>query len=231
MTTHYRDFMSGAAETATLADITSTTTSSQNVYRAGFKRAFDVAAILLTAVFTVPLVAMLAICVAVMDGGRPLYSQPRVGRNGRIYRIWKLRTMVTNADALLEEHLSQNPVARREWERTQKLKDDPRITRFGKVLRGCSLDELPQLWNVLWGDMSLVGPRPMMPCQQELYPGEAYYDLRPGITGYWQISERNETDFARRAHYDTCYDADLSLGTDAMILVATMGVVMRRTGY
>lgn len=139
--------------------------------------------------------------------------------------------MVKDADARLETHLASDNAARGEWDTTQKLKADPRITPFGRFLRKSSFDELPQLWNVLKGDMSLVGPRPMMPEQAPLYPGEAYYTLRPGITGLWQVSERNATAFADRAHYDTRYEQSLSLVTDLRILMATIRVVLRGTGY
>jgi lipopolysaccharide/colanic/teichoic acid biosynthesis glycosyltransferase len=139
--------------------------------------------------------------------------------------------MVPGADALLEYHLRKNPEARREWDETQKLKNDPRITRIGAFLRKSSLDELPQLWNVLRGEMSLVGPRPMMVDQRTLYPGTAYFDLRPGITGLWQISERNETSFAERAVFDNRYLASLSLSLDVSILLRTVSVVLRGTGY
>lgn len=139
--------------------------------------------------------------------------------------------MIVNADAQLETYLASDPTARAEWDSTQKLKVDPRITRFGRILRKSSLDELPQLWNVLKGDMSLVGPRPMMPCQRDLYPGSAYYRLRPGITGPWQVSRRNESTFADRARFDTDYDRTLSLGTDIGLLISTVRVVVRATGY
>jgi len=139
--------------------------------------------------------------------------------------------MVADADSRIAEHLERDPAARAEWDRTQKLKEDPRVTRFGQVLRRTSLDELPQLWNVLIGDMSLVGPRPMMTSQQALYPGLAYYALRPGITGYWQTSERNDTTFEARAFYDDAYEEDLSLSTDLRVLVRTVGVVLKATGY
>jgi lipopolysaccharide/colanic/teichoic acid biosynthesis glycosyltransferase len=145
--------------------------------------------------------------------------------------MWKLRSMVKGADARLEAHLAADPTARREWERTQKLKSDPRITSFGCFLRKSSMDELPQLWNVLKGDMSLVGPRPMMLDQTHLYPGEAYYALRPGITGLWQVSERNASTFAERAHYDGQYEQNVTLAADLRILAATFRVVLRGTGY
>jgi exopolysaccharide production protein ExoY len=145
--------------------------------------------------------------------------------------MWKLRSMVCDADARMEDYLASNPDARLEWDSTQKLKADPRITKVGKFLRKCSLDELPQLWNVLLGDMSLVGPRPMMINQQQMYPGMAYYALRPGITGYWQTAGRNRTTFEARAEFDDAYEAELSLMTDVKVLAATVAVVVNGTGY
>jgi len=132
---------------------------------------------------------------------------------------------------LLEYHLRKDPEARREWDEAQKLKRDPRITRIGRFLRKSSLDELPQLWNVLKGDMSLVGPRPMMVDQEALYPGRAYFELRPGITGPWQVSDRNESSFADRARFDNQYLDSLSLSVDLTILFRTVAVVLRCTGY
>jgi len=202
----------------------------RGIYRNGVKRLLDVSAILMAAPIVMPLVAVLALIVA-RDGGQPFYTQVRVGRHGRRFRMWKLRSMVADADSRMAEHLEQHPAARAEWDSTQKLKNDPRITRFGQLLRRSSLDELPQLWNVLIGDMSLVGPRPMMTCQQGMYPGTAYYGLRPGITGYWQTAGRNATTFEARAGFDTAYDADLSLATDTRIMVRTVGVVLKATGY
>ena len=166
-----------------------------------------------------------------LDGRSPIYSQKRLGRNGRVFRMFKLRSMVADADVILEAYLSRNPEARAEWDRTQKLKHDPRITVFGNFIRKTSLDELPQFFNVLMGHMSIVGPRPMMPSQRDLYPGTAYYEMRPGITGFWQVSERNETSFAERAYYDTAYFRQFSLGTDIRVMVKTMRVVLNATGY
>lgn len=202
----------------------------RGVYRNGFKRVFDTAAILLTLPFTIPVILTLALCVA-LEGGKPFYRSPRVGRYGKVFGMLKLRTMVADSDALLEQHLRDNPAARVEWDSTQKLKNDPRITRMGRFLRKTSLDELPQLWNVIAGDMSLVGPRPMMPDQQHLYPGIAYYSLRPGLTGPWQVTARNESEFCKRSEYDQAYDKELSLGTDILLLIRTLGVVMKGTGY
>ena len=200
-----------------------------NLYTSRFKRVLDVALVLAALPFVLPFLAIMSLMVA-LDGGRPFYTQPRVGRGGRAFRLLKMRTMVHDAEAALERHLEANPAARAQWEVKQKLTDDPRITRVGRILRKTSLDELPQLWNVLTGDMSLVGPRPMMVNQRDLYPGTAYYELRPGITGPWQVSERHESDFATRARYDAEYLDDLSFGTDLRLLVSTVSVVAQGRG-
>ena len=199
-------------------------------YELGLKRVLDVCFVLMALPLILPLVAVLAFIVG-RDGGGAFYTQKRVGLDGKMYRIWKLRSMVQNADQLLGKHLAENPEAAAEWEETQKLKNDPRITPIGRILRKCSLDELPQLWNVLSGDMSLVGPRPMMPDQRDLYPGLAYYTQRPGITGSWQVSERNESSFKDRARFDTDYISDISFMNDMKLLWATVGVVVKGTGY
>ncbi|MFN3291977.1 MAG: sugar transferase [Gemmobacter sp.] len=201
----------------------------RGIYRQGVKRLLDILVVVLAAPFVVPLVALMALVVA-FDGGKPFYTQDRIGKGGRVFRMWKLRSMVVDADARMVAHLAANPEARREWDETQKLRNDPRITRFGQFLRKSSMDELPQLWNVLTGDMSLVGPRPMMPCQAGLYPSDAYYHLRPGITGYWQTAGRNRTTFAARAHFDAAYERELSLATDLAILARTVQVVLKGTG-
>ncbi|KGJ20313.1 sugar transferase [Paracoccus sanguinis] len=194
------------------------------------KRPLDVTSVLLSAPIVVPLVLILVVCI-MLRGGRPFYTQMRVGRSGRPFRMWKLRTMVADADARLAAHLARDPDARAEWESTQKLKRDPRITPFGRFLRKSSLDELPQLWNVLIGDMSIVGPRPMMLNQAVLYPGSDYYDMRPGVTGLWQISDRNDSSFAQRATFDAEYARNLSLASDLAILKRTVSAVLRCTGY
>lgn len=204
--------------------------TTKRLYSRLFKRVLDISVVLLAAPIVLPVILVLAALVA-RDGGSPFFGQRRIGRDGREFTMWKLRTMVANADDLLEDYLSRNTLARLEWDATQKLKNDPRITSFGRILRKTSLDELPQLWNVLIGEMSLVGPRPMMPEQRKLYPGEAYYQLRPGLTGSWQVSERNSSTFASRADFDTSYAEDLTLKTDLGILYATVGVVVRATGY
>lgn len=204
--------------------------SQTGLYRTFFKRLFDVCIVLLILPIVVPIVVFLAALVC-RDGGPAFYRQERIGLNGTSYKIWKLRTMVQDADSRLEEYLARNTIAATEWQHTQKLKHDPRITSCGKFLRKCSLDELPQIWNVLTGEMSLVGPRPMMPEQQKIYPGKAYYTERPGITGSWQVSQRNASTFADRARFDNDYVANISFWKDLRLLFATVGVVLRGTGY
>lgn len=199
------------------------------VYRSLFKRPLDIALVLLTSPVILSAILVLALLV-MRDGGRPFYSQQRIGKNGRLYRMWKLRSMVVDADQRLADHLQENPEARSEWLLTQKLRDDPRVTRFGRFLRKSSMDELPQLWNVFRGDMSLVGPRPMLPEQQAMYDGTGYYSLRPGITGFWQTSERNRSSFSARAFYDDRYERSVSFSTDLGLLMRTVAVVMRATG-
>lgn len=199
------------------------------VYGHFFKRVLDILVVLLSAPAVLLVVAVLCVLIS-RDGASPFYAQDRVGKNGRIFRMWKLRSMVLNADAQLESYLAANPARRLEWDEHQKLRHDPRITRIGRLIRKTSLDELPQLWNVLIGDMLIVGPRPMMPNQKALYPGRGYYALRPGITGYWQISVRNESSFAERANFDTKYLRELSLWTDLRVMLCTFRVVFCGTG-
>ncbi len=199
-------------------------------YRSNAKRVLDVLLVLISAVPTVlillPLMALIA-----LDGRAPIYTQRRLGKGGRSFKMFKLRTMVADADIILDEYLDNNPEARAEWDEHQKLKHDPRITFFGRFLRKSSLDELPQLLNVLFGQMSIVGPRPMMEGQEGLYPGRAYFAMRPGITGFWQISERNQTSFSQRAEYDTLYFRQLSFKTDCRVIAQTVRVVFKATGY
>lgn len=212
------------------ADIASRQLSEPGLYGRYVKRAFDITAIILAFPIILPLIAVLALLVK-LDGGPAFYSQQRIGRHGEIFRFWKLRSMIPDADRRLEIFLSADPDAQAEWTANQKLRNDPRITRLGRLLRKTSLDELPQLWNVLRGEMSLVGPRPMLPEQRELYSGHAYFELRPGLTGYWQIGDRNNSTFAARAAYDTRYALDLSLMTDLVVLFLTVRAVLRGTGY
>lgn len=199
------------------------------LYTSFGKRALDIVLVLMALPVVLPVVAVLALIVA-LSGGNPFYVQDRVGLGGRTFRMFKLRTMVRDADARLAEHLAANPMARAEWNLRQKLTHDPRITAFGSFLRRSSLDELPQLLNVLLGDMSLVGPRPMMVMQRTQYPGTAYYRLRPGLTGPWQIGARHLTTFADRSIFDDQYENRQGMVYDLAIMLRTVRVVAVGTG-
>lgn len=198
-------------------------------YNDAFKRLFDLFVVIFTAPIWLPLV-LLGASLTALDGHSPVYRQARVGLDGKTFQILKLRTMVVDADAVLKRYLSDDPAARAEWDAHQKLRHDPRITPVGRILRKTSLDELPQLLNVIIGDMSLVGPRPMMVCQKELYEGEHYYELRPGLTGLWQVSQRHNSQFSDRVRFDNVYAANVSFGLDLQVLFRTVGVVLRGTG-
>lgn len=204
--------------------------SARGLYRAHGKRLADIVFVAMVALPVALVIAVLA-AIVMLDGKSPFYTQNRVGLNGRVFRMWKLRSMVADADQVMAQYLADNPEAKAEWDRDQKLKNDPRITKFGRLIRATSLDELPQIFNVLTGDMSLVGPRPIMCSQRVIYPGTEYYAMRPGITGYWQTSVRNESSFRQRAGYDASYFADMSLVTDLKVVARTFGVVMKATGH
>ena len=204
--------------------------ASHGLYRTVFKRALDILAVMILALPVTIVVLALAAVVA-LDGKSPFYVQKRIGREGRVFKMVKLRSMVANADAIFADYLATHPEEAREWHEKQKLFNDPRITPIGHLIRKTSLDELPQLWNVLIGDMSLVGPRPIMVDQKTIYPSEAYYDLRPGITGPWQISSRNESSFSERAQFDAGYLNTLTFATDVRIMFKTVGVVVNATGH
>lgn len=200
------------------------------LYRDIFKRALDLFAVALLAFPTLCILIVLSALIA-RDGKSPIYVQKRIGRAGREFKMIKLRSMVSNADEILSDYLAQNPAEQLEWDEKQKLINDPRITPIGRFIRKTSLDELPQIWNVLTGDMSLVGPRPIMVEQKAIYPSSAYYDLRPGITGPWQVSSRNEATFAERAKFDAQYLSDLSFMSDVRLLAQTASVVVKATGH
>ncbi len=201
------------------------------LYRHLLKRILDIAFVILTLPFSLPIIALCALALW-LEGGQPFYTQDRLGAGGKRFSILKLRTMVRNADQVLETYLASDPALRHEWNTLQKLRNDPRITPIGRLLRKTSLDELPQLLNVLIGHMSLVGPRPMLPEQLEMYgdPG-AYFTLKPGITGLWQVSARNNSVFSYRNEVDGAYERALTLKMDLTILFKTIGVVLRPTGH
>lgn len=197
----------------------------------GFKRSLDVLTAALCLVLLSPLIGFLWWRIR-RDGGPGFYSQSRVGRNGRIFQCWKLRSMVVDAERALAEHLATDPMAAQEWAATQKLAQDPRITPLGHVIRKYSLDELPQLWNVLLGEMSLIGPRPVREDELALYGShkEAYLTMRPGVSGLWQVSGRNSVTYARRVALDVCYANKINAFMDLRIALATIRVVLKGTG-
>ncbi|WP_437223259.1 undecaprenyl-phosphate galactose phosphotransferase WbaP [Planctomicrobium sp. SH661] len=202
-----------------------------------FKRAFDLIAVilgvLLLSPFLLPLLAFTWACMKVYSPGPIFYGQERVGKNGAIFKAWKFRTMVLNADAALTDYLQKHPEKRLEWDVNQKLRQDPRvIPGIGTLLRKSSLDELPQLWNVLCGEMSLVGPRPFMTEQTQIYGDRLalYGKVRPGITGLWQISGRNHTTFEERGKFDAYYVRNWSFWLDLFILGRTVKTVLFREG-
>ena len=219
----------GATLGAGPAAAPSTTRAGGGAYRRGLKRVVDLAVVLMLAL---PVLAVVLILVALVmrDGHSPFFLQERLGKGGRVFRMVKLRTMVPNAERVLADTLAASPAARAEWEHHQKLRRDPRITPVGALLRRTSLDELPQLVNVALGHMSLVGPRPMMPCQRSLYPGHEYFEMRPGVTGFWQVADRHESSFAERAAFDRRYHEELSFGTDLRVMWQTVGVVASASG-
>lgn len=171
-------------------------------------------------------------CLIKKDGGIAIYGHSRIGQNGKIFKCLKFRTMVTNSEQVLEDLLRNNEEARKEWERDFKLKNDPRITPIGKFLRKTSLDELPQLFNVLIGQMSLVGPRPVVKEELAYYQDDVDYYLmsKPGMTGLWQVSGRNDVDYETRVYFDSWYVKNWSLWNDIAILFKTVNVVLKRDG-
>ena len=195
-------------------------------------RALDVTVALSILIFALPLLIVIAVLVRMQDGGRAVFAHERIGRNGRMFKCLKFRSMVLDADRRLAELLDSDPYARAEWERDHKLKNDPRITRVGAFLRRSSLDELPQLFNVLRGDMSIVGPRPIVTAEISRYGRrfQHYCAVKPGITGLWQVSGRNDVAYRRRVAMDTIYARHKSLLWDIKLLLLTVPAVLFASG-
>jgi len=196
------------------------------------KRTFDLIAASVLLMFLFPLMFFVALVLFSFERGPVFFEHERIGYRGKRFRCLKFRSMVVNAKDVLAEHLARNPAARAEWDATQKLKNDPRITAIGRFLRETSLDELPQLINVIRGDMSLVGPRPIVQAEVARYATDiSYYEsVRPGITGLWQVSGRSDVDYEQRVKLDTRYVVDWSFLSDVQILLKTVHVVFSRTG-
>lgn len=196
------------------------------------KRVMDTGIAVSAGVLLLPLIMLLALLIRLESPGAAFYGHTRIGRGERRFRAWKFRSMVRDADKVLQQYLEQHPELRQEWEESQKLRDDPRITRVGRWLRKTSLDELPQLWNVLVGEMSLVGPRPVVEEEVARYGDlfETYLQVRPGLTGLWQVSGRNDTTYEERVRLDAYYVRNWSPWLDVYILARTVLVVVGRKG-
>ncbi len=201
-------------------------------YNRIFKMLFDISISLVSLIFLVPLGGLLSILIYLDSPGTIMFAHQRVGKHGKMFPCYKFRTMVTNAQEMLDAYLEENPAAREEWNRDFKLKDDPRITRIGKFLRKTSLDELPQILNVIKGEMSLVGPRPIVTAEIERYADHIYdyYLVPPGITGMWQVNGRSDTTYDERVEMDSWYVRNWSVWIDIVYLLKTVGVVLKRKG-
>jgi len=200
-------------------------------WRGRAKRAIDVVGASLLLLLLAP-VATLLVGLVWLDGGSPIFGHERTGRGGRPFRCWKIRTMLPDAAARLDALLAADPGLAAEWRRDHKLRRDPRVTRLGRLLRRTSLDEVPQLWNVLIGEMSLVGPRPVTAAELARYRGSArhYLAVRPGLTGMWQLDGRKDLPYARRVLLDRFYVMRPSIGRDVALLARTPLALVGRGG-
>jgi exopolysaccharide production protein ExoY len=196
------------------------------------KRGFDVVGAGAGLILLSPLLIMLALLVKLQDGGSIFYGHRRIGQSGRVFYCLKFRTMVENGDEVLAAHFEENPQSRDEWIATRKLQNDPRVTRVGVVLRKLSLDELPQMINILRGDMSIVGPRPVVKEELEMYGNAAdcYLRTRPGLTGLWQVSGRNDVSYGTRVAFDRQYVENWSFVEDLKIIAKTVPAVISSRG-
>lgn len=196
------------------------------------KRSLDVALVLLFMPVILLAVGLVGAVVALSSPGPIFYSHRRIRKNGAFFSMWKFRTMCVNSTEVLEEYLAAHPEARAEWNKLHKLRHDPRITRVGSFLRRYSLDELPQLWNVLTGQMSLVGPRPIVAAEMEKYGDcfECYCKVKPGLTGLWQVSGRSALSYDERVALDCEYVQRWSLTKDTLILLKTFSSVVNQEG-
>ena len=196
------------------------------------KRFIDFLLLTIAAIPTLLVTLIVAIAIKVSSPGSVFYSHKRVGKNGKEIKVWKFRSMVINSQEILEKILAEDEERRIEWEKDRKFKDDPRITKVGKILRNTSLDELPQLWNILKGDMSFIGPRPVTEDELEKYG--KYLDfilsVKPGLSGMWQISGRSDTGYEERILLDMYYIQNWSIWLDLWIIIKTIWVVLRRKG-
>lgn len=196
------------------------------------KRMFDIVVTICGGFFILPFMLFIAVIIYLDSEGPIIYKQKRIGQNGKEFNFYKFRSMVKNADTILEEYLNTYESEKIEWQKNFKLKNDPRVTKIGRIIRKTSIDELPQLWNVLIGDMSLVGPRPLLPNEVERYNSyiEDYKLVLPGLTGVWQVSGRSDTTFEQRAIMDSWYIHNWSIWIDIVYLLKTVLAVVKSKG-
>lgn len=196
------------------------------------KRALDLFMSVLGGILVLPFILLIAVWIKLDSRGSVFYGHERLGKDGRPFKAWKFRSMVLNADKVLKDYLEAEPAMKKEWEENFKLKVDPRITRVGRFLRRTSLDELPQVWNVVMGEMSFVGPRPIVRDEVVKYGSkyELFASVKPGITGLWQISGRNDIDYAERVELDIYYVRNWSIWLDLYIFLKTFLVVLQGLG-
>jgi Undecaprenyl-phosphate galactose phosphotransferase WbaP len=196
------------------------------------KRSLDIVLVVVSIPVTIPILTVVALLVKLSSPGPIFYSHRRIRTSGSFFSMWKFRTMCQNSTEVLEQYLAKNPKARAEWNRSHKLRNDPRITPVGSFLRRYSIDELPQLWNVLTGQMSLVGPRPIVAAEVEKYGDNfgCYCQVKPGLTGLWQVSGRSKLTYDARVALDCNYVHGWSLLRDFLILLKTFVAVFGKDG-
>jgi len=213
------------------AKLTQAGSGTRGFYMQYGKRMTDLTLAVLMLPVLAPVIAVLYLLTR-LDGGPGFFGHRRIGKDGKAFKCWKIRTMVVGAEAKLQEHLQNNPEAAAEWARDFKLDNDPRITRVGNFLRKTSLDELPQLWNVIKGEMSFVGPRPIIRTEMHKYAGYqwAYLAMKPGVTGVWQVSGRNDVDYDERVAMDVEYLSRAGFAYDLGVMFKTAGAVLKSTG-
>ena len=221
---HIRD-VNGVLAFATTHNLT-------KFYNLAAKRALDLMLLLLGSIFVIPLMLIISLLIKMSSPGPVFYGHERIGKNGKKIRVWKFRSMVINADKKLADILASDPALRKEWEQSHKLRKDPRITPIGRFLRKTSLDELPQLFNILVNDMSFIGPRPVTAGEIVKYGDNFDYifSVKPGLSGMWQVSGRSDTDYAERVTFDSYYIQNWTLWLDIWLVMRTIGVVLTGKG-
>lgn len=204
----------------------------EDLYREQIKRGLDVLLALLIFPLVLPILALLLLLIKLDSKGPAIFKSERIGKGGRRFAIYKLRTMCLNAEEKLQEILSSDEALLKEWVTDHKLRNDPRITRVGRIIRALSLDEIPQIFNVLKGEMSFVGPRPIVEAEIVKYGKDFrnYTQMRPGITGLWQVNGRNDTSYENRVAFDKKYVKEVTLAQDLLILLKTIPAALSKKG-